>query len=105
MGAAAASPLPHDHSSDWVYELQRLTATADSLPVAARVAVLATIGAFHAEDGLLPASALEAQTLLTATVAELHTATACLPSLTETLLEALKGRGQNEPPLRQAHAV
>ena len=36
--AAAASPLPHDHSSDWVYELQRLTATADSLPGAACLA-------------------------------------------------------------------
>jgi hypothetical protein len=68
------------------------------------VAVLATIDAFQTEDGLLPSPALEAQTLLTATLAEPHTERG-VPSLTETLLEALKGRGENEPPLRQAHAA
>ena len=103
-----APPLPHRCRTTTVPtgvdELQRLTATSDSLPAAARVAVLATIGAFQAEDGPLPSPALEAQTLLTATLAEPHTARG-LPSLTETLLEALKGRGQNEPPLRQAHAA
>jgi hypothetical protein len=79
-------------------------ATAESLPAAACLAVLATLDAFQAEDGLLPAPALEAQTLLTATLAEPHAARG-LPSLAETLLEGLKQRAQNAPPLRQAHAA
>lgn len=62
--AAAASPLPHDYSTDWVAELQRLTAQSVSLPTAARLAVLATIEAIEAEDGFLPQAALQAHVLL-----------------------------------------
>jgi hypothetical protein len=105
MADAAASLLPHDHSCDWVHELRRLIATADSLPRAARLAVLATIDAFQAEDGLLPTPALQARTLLAAILAEPHTATPSTPSIAETLLEGLKQRRQNPPSLRQAHAA
>ncbi|MGZ4392271.1 MAG: hypothetical protein ACXVRK_09170 [Gaiellaceae bacterium] len=67
---AAASPLPHDYSTDWVAELQRLAAQSVSLPTAAHLAVLATIEAIEAEDGFLPQPALQARVLLVESTAQ-----------------------------------
>ena len=66
----AAASLPHDHNPDWVHELQRVAATSRALPGAAVRAVLATIDAFQAEDGLLPHPASNAQTALAARLEE-----------------------------------
>jgi hypothetical protein len=93
--AAAASAYPHDHSSDWVAELQRLTAESVSLPAAARLAVIATIDSIEREDGVLPPPAAHARTAL-AGPATRHTPTSA-HSLANTLLAALKPRHQREP--------
>ena len=62
--AAATPPLPHDHITDWVGELERMMARSISLPAAARQAVLATLDSIEAEDGLLPRTAAEARATL-----------------------------------------
>ena len=102
--AAAAASLPHDQNSDWVHELQRIVVACDSLPDAARRAVLATIAAFQAEDGFLPHPASTARTALAATLAAPET-DASLPTLGEALHAALKLRIRPEPSPAQAHAA
>jgi hypothetical protein len=83
MAAAAALQL-QDCNPDWVHELERVAATFDSLPPAARLAVLRTLDAFEAEDGVLSYSALRTRRMLGATLAEAGTS-ADLPGLGETL--------------------
>lgn len=99
MAAAAESAYPHDHTSDWVAELQRLTAESLSLPAPARLAVIATIDSIESEDGVLPQPAAEARTTL-AGPAMRHTPTKG-HSLANTLLAALKPRHQRKPSSRQ----
>lgn len=101
---AMAAVAVHDHNPDWVDELQRVAAIVDSLPAAAVRAVLATLDAFQAEDGLLPQPAAEAQTMLAAVLAE-PDGSPSLPSLVEALHAALRLRVQREPPPAQAHAA
>jgi hypothetical protein len=103
MAAAAVSP-PHDQNTDWVHELQRIVVASDSLPDAARRAVLATVDAFHAEDGSLPQPASSARTALAATLAAPEQ-DASLPTLGEALHAALKLRVRREPSPAQAHAA
>lgn len=99
---AAATPPPHDYSADWVAELQRLTTQSISLPAPARQAVLATIEAIEAEDGILPQPALQARDVLAQSAQ--HTRTSP-HSLADTLLAALKPSHQRKASPRQAHAA
>ena len=84
MAAAAAALHLQDRNTDWVHELERVAAAFDSLPPGARLAVLRTLDAFEAEDGVLSAPASRARGMLGATLAEARTA-ADLPDLGETL--------------------
>jgi hypothetical protein len=81
--AAAALQL-QDRNTDWVHELGRVAAAFDSLPPAARLAVLRTLDAFEAEDGVLSEPAVRARGMLGATLAEAG-ACAGLPGLDERL--------------------
>ena len=81
--AAAALQL-QDRNTDWVHELERVAAAFDSLPTGARLAVLRTLDAFAAEDGVLSEPALRARRMLRATLAEAGTSTDP-PGLGETL--------------------
>ena len=83
MAAAAALQL-QDRNTDWVHELERIAAAFDSLPPAARLAVLRTLDGFEAEDGVLSEPALRARRMLGATLAEADTS-ADLPALVGTL--------------------
>jgi hypothetical protein len=83
MAAAAALQL-QDRNTDWVHELERVAAAFDSLPPDARLAVLRTLDAFEAEDGVLSEPALRARRMLGATLAEAG-ASADHPGLGETL--------------------
>jgi hypothetical protein len=83
MAAATALQL-QDCNTDWVHELERVAATFDLLPPAARLAVLRTLDGFEAEDGVLSEPAFRARRMLGATLAEAGTS-ADLPGLGETL--------------------
>jgi hypothetical protein len=81
---AAAALQVQDRDTEWVHELERVAAAFDSLPTGARLAVLATLDAFEAEDGVLSEPALRARAMLGATPAEADTSPD-LPGLGETL--------------------
>jgi hypothetical protein len=85
---AAAAVQVQDRNTDWVRELERVAAAFDSLPQDARLAVLRTLDAFEAEDGVLSEPASRARRMLGATLAEAGTS-ADLPDLGETLLHRI----------------
>jgi hypothetical protein len=84
MAAAAAALQLQDRNTDWVDELERVAAAFNSLPTAARLAVLRTLDAFEAEDVILSERALRVRRMLGATLAEAGTG-ADLPGFGETL--------------------
>ena len=84
MPAAAAALHFQDRNTDWVRELERVAAVFDSLPPDARLAVLRTLDAFEAEDGVLSEPALRARRMLGATLAEAGSSKD-YPDLDETL--------------------
>ena len=61
---------PHDRVNDWLQELARVCEAAASLPQTAQVAVLAVVGAFEQEDGVISPEAARARALLTASAHE-----------------------------------
>jgi len=81
--SAAALQL-QDCNTDWVCELDRVAASFESLPTGARLAVLRTLDAFEAEDGVLSEPARRARRMLGATLAEAGMG-ADRPGLGETL--------------------
>jgi hypothetical protein len=106
------APANADRVADWLNELELVVAKAASLPAAARQALVATINAFEAEDGPLPASALWARKLLLGTAnsgaprsdlapARLQQA----PYAAITTAGAATPRTLNEPPLRVRFAA
>jgi hypothetical protein len=65
-----AAALRHSYTVDWIDELEHAASTTLALPAAARSALVATIDAFAAEDGLLPTRAANVRAGLVATLIE-----------------------------------
>lgn len=99
-----AGQLPHDHATDWVRELQRLVASSDSLAADARLAVIATIDSFAAEDGFLSQPATQARAQLAVALTETGADTTP-PSRAGTLLSALRQTFQREPSPQRIQAA
>jgi len=74
MAAHAATAFDHDRrdkASGWQDELQRIT-SAEALPTSARLALIATIDAFAAEDGFLAQPAARIRARLVAITTPTH---------------------------------